>query len=175
MGDGQYGNHSAELAAKWTWTVLLVVVVGGGLAILTGVFGWWNAAAMCLLGVVAGLLTSYALLKAAGHEHAAFYAALGFGLLVIPAFAVYLSAVAARDTGAFLKWNASFTPFGTFALATVAARMTLAVIWRPSAAGSKQAVEQPEEFDEWRVRQVEAEAERQRQLASEANLVEKAG
>lgn len=148
--------RSTTNIAKWGLSTLLLTLVAVLVAGFTLAFGWWDLAIMCLLGIIVGGVASYVLREAPEHKREAYYVALAFGMLLVPALAVYLSGLAARDGSAFASWNTSFTPFITYALATLVTSVALGAIWRKTKEQPVEPAEEEPGLDEWRMLEAEA-------------------
>ena len=138
-------------AVRWTWTSVAIGCFVGPLLAVTAVLGWWDASAMCLLGLVTGLAISYVALDSEQNARVLFYAMLAMGLVVLPALATFLGWVAASRNGTFTDWNATLTPFVVYALVTTAFCLMVARIWRPREVAEEARNEQVEQLAEWQV------------------------
>ncbi|MDH4138945.1 MAG: hypothetical protein OEV43_00025 [Coriobacteriia bacterium] len=145
-------RKKAILAAvgRWTWGSLVVLIAGSALVVAYVLLDWADYAAMCLLGILAGLSASYALVGRDNHRTSSYYVALAFGLVLLPAIAIYLGWVAAYDEVAFTSWNGALTPFAAFALVTLSTRAILSGIWRPREI-EEEVAEEVEEESAWLV------------------------
>jgi len=133
----------------------VITIVAGTLVALSFVFEWWDLAVFCLLGIVVGALVSYIVRESSQHRREFFYVAIAFGMLVVPALAVYLSSLAAGHVAAFTTWNSSLTAFVAYALAIIATSLIVAAIWRQPSVEPAPEADEAQELDEWRLLEAE--------------------
>lgn len=114
--------------ALWVlWIALIVLLVAGALTTLTLLLGWGQYVLLALVGLLAGLAVLVAMLGSARNRE---LTSLILSTVTLPALAVYLGSVAARDAAAFTTYSAILLPFLVHATGVILGGVWISRVWQ---------------------------------------------
>ncbi len=128
--DEERKKYILDVFLRTLWISLIVLVTLGALIPMTIFLGWWKFLALCLLGLLAGCSMTAGVLMSPKFRGLIAIMLLVLGALIIPALAIYLGSVAARNRVEFNTFNASLIPFIAYSIATFLALLLITTIWQ---------------------------------------------
>jgi hypothetical protein len=112
---------------KVIWSSLIILFVFGALSLLTVFLEWWKYLLFCLLGLLAGISISVAILGSSRNRD---LITLILGAVILPIMAAYLGTVAVRNQAAFSTYSAILFPFFAYATGAILSGLLIAKIWQ---------------------------------------------
>jgi len=128
--DEERKKYLLDIFLKSLWTSLIIITVVSALVLMTIFLGWWKFIILCLLGLIAGGAFAAGIMLSPKMRNLFAIILAALGVLLVPAFAVYLGSVATRSQADFSIYNASLTPFTAYMLATFLSVVIVTMIWQ---------------------------------------------
>jgi len=120
------------------WTSLVLLLVVGVLLLLTMLLGWLPYLLLSVLGLLAGVAITVAVL---GSARGRLLISLVLGAVTFPLLAAYFGGLAASNPGGLSAYSASFFPFLAHAAGTIVAGAWIWRIWHPGSERASMMVE----------------------------------